>query len=393
MRLNAGRTDDCGLRLSLPPVAFGAPTLGDLQGLEDAEAIVRDVADLVLNVVSIVRSELPVFVNRLLDPALGPQLPPPPSPLPGPFPRPPMLPLPFPFIPMPGPTQARILFEIGRVVGRIAALPPRIASTPPVPPAVLFPPVVHIAIGVDRDLDVGLRLYSRMSSTYSFGVGRGTSYILDAPVATPAVRMGIDRPWFAKALLSEGVVPQPTSFGVPFPMPLAGGILISQLGVAGATTAVHGGLAQLRSLAHGLDIPVRLNGNYGRLRIVVEPKAPCRVLVGDLSFEGPTEDDLAAQEAGRSAAVQGRRDAMLTTLSDLQGTLGVLGSAAGAVPIAGALIDTALQSLVIAIEGRKQAMARAIDGANQAQQRLNLTLAETFPERGPVGLPEDDPRP
>lgn len=395
LRLNAGRSDDCGIRLSVPQVVVPTPVLGEVSGIDAAEAIVADIADLVLNIVSIVRSELPGPVNSLLDPLLGPQLPPPPSPWPGPLPPVwPGWPLPFPNPMRVGQIYARILFELGRVAVRIAALPPAIAATPPVAPAgPRVPAWVHVQIGVDRDLDAVLRLYSRMASTYSFGVGRGTSHGVHSPVVTPAVQIGIDRPWFGKAMLLERAVPTVTVFGVPYPMPLVRGWWIAQLGVDGAGTALHGGKAKLRSISHGLDVPIALNGNYGTLRLVVEPDPPCLAVVGDLVVQGPTEDELAAAESARYAAVQSRRDAMATTLSDLQATLGLLGSAAGAIPVVGALVDTALQALAAGIERKKQALSQAIDRANAAQQRLNLTLAETYPERGPVGGPEDDPRP
>jgi hypothetical protein len=240
-------------------------------------------------------------------------------------------------------------------------------------------------------MEAAVRLYSQMASTYTFGRGRGTSHGVQDTTTAPAASMGFDRPWFGKALILQSIVPD--QFSVPYPMPASGGYWIAQLGVAGEISALHSGIAKLTTLGHGLDIDVRFNGNYGRVRVLVIPSPPCQVVWGDFEVLGPYEDDLARREAARFTAIEGRRDAMALQISTLQNTLGLIGTAAGVIPVVGALIDTLLGRLNMAFEDAKNNLITGVNRANDAQRQINLTLAETYPERGPIGGAEDQSLP
>jgi len=78
----------------------------------------------------------------------------------------------------------------------------------------------------------------------------------------------------------------------------------------------------LKTLEHGVDIPVVFNGNYGSMRVILIPKAPCKVVWDDLEIKGPYEEDLQDREDTRFQDIEDRRDDnILQTLSNLQGTL------------------------------------------------------------------------
>jgi len=390
------RNQDCGVTLSLPAVTFVQPDLGDVTGIRDAERIIAGLDNLVGDLVNIIREPLPDVVNRQLDPIFGPYTPPPPPP-PSPIPG---LPLPVPGIPNPfdpfSGLQMRIALKLGEVAGRLGGFPPRFGTTPASPPRVPFSPSQpRISVRVSRDMEVGIKIYSRMLSTYTFGRGKGTSWGVNSPTITPAARLGIDRPWFGKAAIIKSAMPQ--SFGIPYPMPVSstpqGDYWIAQLGVAGEVTSLHGGGLELTVMSHGVDIRTGLNGNYGQLRVILTPPAPCRQVVGTLEVKGPYEEEIAAKAHARFAAVEAKRDAMLASLTKLQGILSLLGNVAGAVPVFGAIGAVGAQALVVQIEDKKTAFVTAINGANTRQRTINLRVAEHYPEMGPIGGAEDDPLP
>jgi len=195
-RLSEDCTEDCGLRLDLLTVTFPDPTLGNLQGLDQAEEVTRDIEGLVGKVVNILRSNLPETLNKELDDIVGPFTPPDPLPIP----------IPDWFI---LPPQMETYFKIGILLGKLAEkignMPTHFSTQPAPPPDPLFSPAhgkISISVGQDMD-NVGLRIYSRMDSTYSFGREDGTSYVMQHPTITGEAKEGFDRPWFAKALIPQ----------------------------------------------------------------------------------------------------------------------------------------------------------------------------------------------
>ena len=385
----SGRTSDCGLRLSLPTVTVPTPTIGDIQGLDQARQDMTEISNMVDSLIHVIRGELPRSIDRTLDWLLGPTNPNPPGALP------PMHFSPFPGIPLPfNPfnLQYRVSALVGNILQKLYQFPPTFTPTTPTTPNPLFSPQDGIInIGTQENQEIGVNIFSQMTSTYSFGRGQGTSH--GTPPGSPitaAVNTGTDLPWFGKALLLKSQTELPT--GQPRPMRETSRYWIAQLGHAGEQITIHTFGAKLETISHGMRISVRFNGNYGKVRVILIPREPCKVVWGDFKVEGPYESDIVALEEARFSRVETAREQILQTMTSVQNLLVMIGIAATAIPVFGAVINLLLRRIVLLLEEKKNTFRNSLDSVNRIQRRRNLNLAEIYPERGPVGGAEDNPR-
>ncbi|WP_298297339.1 hypothetical protein [uncultured Litoreibacter sp.] len=366
------RSDECHISISVTKPTFGLPVLGDIRGLSQAEATLADVAGLAGDITNLIRDELPGFVNDFLDPFFG-RFTPPPNTFPFPIPRPLRL-------------QMRVGALVAQIAAQLDAFPPRFSVVPPTPAAPHFSPVDgNVHIRSRDDTEVALFMWSKMTSSYTFGRTLGTSH---TPSAAPLDR-GTDRPWFGKAILPKAVFDP--LVGDQFVG--TGRSYVTQLGIGGEETRRVEGTLKLRAISHGASFPVRYCGNYGKLRVLVVPEAPCKVVWVDIDVAGPYEEDIARQEDRRFTAIEVRRDAARKAMVDIQNTLVMLGIAASTLPVAGPVINLALRRIVLMLEDRKETFSEKLNRMNRQQRALNYGAAEFYPEYGPIGGTEDTPLP
>jgi hypothetical protein len=236
-----------------------------------------------------------------------------------------------------------------------------------------------------------VRVFSRMESSESVREPRGTNYPGTRNGAHGASAAYASRlPWFAKFEIPPFVHTHS----------LRGGLrAVNQLGAGGRATMVHGGLL-LRSGREALNIalPVQLNGNYGRARIFarwagVSADTNCPYIFDDLIVEGPYEEDLREEERQRFVDVEAERARVVRLLGLISTLVGLVGTYALVFTVIGAAANANLKTALAHFDATVGDLAEAIDIANAEQRAINLAIAEIYPERQPVGEPEDDVTP
>ena len=372
------RTQECDVTLSVTPVKIPFPKIGQVQGLDEASRVIQSSYALLGDIANHLRQTLPGWADKLLEGVLGKRG------------IPPTLP-PHVLI---APLYIQVLYLIGKVETELYKFPPKFSTQePPIPNPTFSPKTGSILIKSKKAQRVRFHLYSKMTSTYTFGKGKGTSYFDTsvADIVSPR-QTYIDRSWFAKAFILRSTV-EDYGLGIPFKLRGTKKYYLAQLGVNKDETAMHDLAIKLDPLAHGAKIPLRPNGNYGKVRIVVVPTFPCKVLTKDLEITGPYEEDIATQENNRFSQVEAERDAVLQKIVGLQRMMLYLGimSTIPSVPVLSPLVNFTLRGLEGRLLERKEIFVKEINKVNKLQRAQNYRLAEAYPERGPAGGDEDNP--
>ncbi len=217
--------------------------------------------------------------------------------------------------------------------------------------------------------DFTLTTLSRMTSTYTYGRGRGT-------FSTNGLS---DRPWFA--LLGTPRI-QVGAANAPGP--------VLQLGESGEGTSST--TTRLTVPPSGvLRLPLEVNGNYGQLRLILDElagPASSRLVPPLFVVDGPYEEQVAVRETQRFAAraadlanIQGKVRLILNVLDLVQSIAGIVPVVGSAI---GAAVDAAEKSFGLAADAAGERYA----AANRSQRSTNLTAAEKLPASTPVGSKE-----
>lgn len=374
-------TDCEGLSLTLPAAVSAGANLGDVSGLDEAESLVDAIFGKVKATVPYVRywlDRLPGTDDerRQLEGYLDQHFP-------GEFDGPP---------PPQAPSRGDVERSLGEALDKTRELESRLYRTEnvtrirrimglanPQAATITAPPGQKIAI----------HIFSQMLSTYSDS-GRGTSHS-DPNAGVPRIDQSEDLPWFAKVKIPQAVLIQ---YLLSRPKPPGRGNIL-QLGIAGQHTAIHA--AELQVPQNGqIRLPMTLADNYGKALVIVTHEGQKKCLAHALfKSQGPYEDHIAAAERARFARIEARRDAILNRLSLIADLLVLLGIAITIIPVPiwASLGNFVVRVLERGIQAAKRATKSKIDAANKRQRRMNLTMAEAFPELGPVGGPEDNPLP
>jgi hypothetical protein len=220
------------------------------------------------------------------------------------------------------------------------------------------------AVNVQAPADTRLRLrfVSRMESTYSYGVGAGTQY---------AFAPGEDRPWFGKVLIRPNRV--------------------VQLGAEGARDTQEGDIPIQIPRTGRAALPLFLDGNYGALRVFASSEdGRCLYASGLFRVRGAFEDAVVQAENVRFEDVEDTLDKIETIVDAFDDLVDTVLAALQIIPAFGAGAAFFIQAAKVILKGVTTFVVLVVRNVNQTQRGINLRAAAIFPERGPVGLLEDD---
>lgn len=254
-------------------------------------------------------------------------------------------------------------------------------------------PLQSVAPGTPESAQVnelGLLVLSRMDSSYSAGSGAGTNFpgiLSPEPFqqAASGTYFPSERPWYAKFQIPTGIKYRPFRSGLSLRDK------VNQLGAAGAGTNIHWGTIDLPA-SRNFSFPLQFVGNYGRSRIILHHSAPddglC-VSTAILEVRGPYEEEIEAQENARNDSVNDIRLDLSDLLSLLDSVASAMLSIVGIIP-GSSLVTGPLNALKSSLNAAKTVILNNIRNENAKQHRINMEIAEIYPERSPVGGAETD---